>query len=100
MATSSGAEPVASSGYAVPKPKNLAEKNAQLAADDATAAQTAAPSSDKVLSGEQGFSEDMAQLRQKAREQGTDQPALRDAADALKKDVIGDNPALASNRAA
>lgn len=62
-------------------------KNAQLAADDAAAAQTAAPSSDKVLSGEQGFSEDMAQLRQKAREQGTDQPAPRDAAEEVKKKV-------------
>jgi hypothetical protein len=49
-------------------------KNAALAADDTAAAETAAPSSDKVVTGEQGFAEDMADLKQKARKVVTSLP--------------------------
>ena len=58
-------------------------KNQALAADDRAAAETAAPFGEKVVTGEQGYAEHMAGMREQARQQGTAQHS--DVAHQLKE---------------
>lgn len=61
----------------------LCRKNQALASDDRAAAQIRAPFGEKVMTGEKGFAEHMAGMREQAQQQGSAQHS--DAAHKLKE---------------
>ncbi|CAL5228673.1 g11846 [Coccomyxa viridis] len=98
MASEQSGAPVASSGYGMPVKKDLEEKNAKIAEDEVDASDIAAIR-DNFITGETNFKQDMDSIKDKAQQQGTAQPELRDAAKDIKKDMAAKHPETASNRA-